>query len=47
MSKRSFLTLAITLFSIIMIDELTNLTLKNLSLPTAMDFYRSIGWEYK
>lgn len=47
MSKRSFLTLSIALFSIIMIDELTNLTLKNLNLPTAMDFYQSIGWEYK
>ena len=47
MSKRGFLTLAITLFALVMIDEVTNLTLKNLGLPTAMDFYRSIGWEYK
>ncbi len=47
MSKKAFLTLAITLFAIIMLDELTNLTLKNLNLPTAMDFYRSLGLEYK
>ncbi|MBR3329348.1 putative ABC transporter permease [Candidatus Saccharibacteria bacterium] len=46
MSKRAFLTLAIFLFTIVMIDELTNLILKNLNLPTAMDFYRSIGWKY-
>ena len=47
MSKRAFLTLAISLFTIIMIDEITNLTLKNLDLPTAMDFYRSLGLEYR
>jgi len=46
LSKRAFLTLAITLFTLIMLDELTNLTLKNLNLPTAMDFYKSLGWEY-
>jgi uncharacterized membrane protein len=46
MSKKAFMTLAITLFTLIMLDELTNLTLKNLNLPTAMDFYRSLGWEY-
>ena len=47
MSKRSFLALAIILFAIVMIDEATNLTLKNLNLPTAMDFYQSLGWEYR
>ncbi len=47
MSKRAFLTLAISLFVLIMADELTNLTLKNLGLPTAMDYYRSIGCKYK
>lgn len=46
LKKQTFLTLAISLFAIIMLDELTNLTLKNLGLPTAMDFYRSLGWEY-
>lgn len=47
MSRRAFLTLAISLFVLIMADELTNLTLKNLGLPTAMDFYRSLGLEYQ
>lgn len=46
LKKRTFLTLAITLFALILLDELTNLTLKNLNLPTAMDLYRSLGWEY-
>ena len=47
MSKKAFLTLAITLFVLVMADELINLTLKNLNLPTAMDFYRSLGLEYQ
>ena len=47
MSKKAFLTLAITLFALVMIDEVTNLTLKNLNLPTAMDLYRSLGLEYQ
>lgn len=47
MSKRTFLTFAITLFTLVMIDDITNLTLKNLGLPTAMDFYQSLGWKYK
>ena len=46
LSKRAFLTLAVTLFSLVILDELTNLTLKNLGLPTAMDLYRSLGWKY-
>lgn len=46
MSKRAFLSLAIILFTLVMVDDITNLTLKNLGLPTAMDFYKSIGWEY-
>lgn len=47
MSKRAFLTLAITLFVLVMADEIENLTMKNLNLPTAMDFYRSLGLEYQ
>ena len=47
MSKRAFLTLAITLFTVVMVDEVVNLTLKNLDLPNAMDFYQSLGLEYK
>lgn len=46
MSKKAFLTLAITLFTIVMLDEIGNLTCKILSLPTAVDFYRSIGFKY-
>ena len=46
MSKRAFLTLSITLFTIIMVDDITNLTLKNLNLPTAQDFYKALGWVY-
>ena len=47
MTKRAFLTLAITMFTIIIVDDLTNLTLKNLDLPTAHDFYRGLGWVFK
>ena len=46
MSKKAFLILAITLFTIVMLDEIGNLTCKILSLPTAVDFYRSIGFKY-
>lgn len=46
LSKKAFLTLAITLFTLILLDELTNLTLKTLNLPTAMDFYHSLGLKY-
>ncbi len=47
MSRRAFLTLAITLFCLVMIDELGNLICKNLGLPTAMDFYQGIGLKYR
>ena len=47
MSRQAFLALAITLFSLVMVDELGNLILKNLGEPTAMDFYRSIGCKYQ
>ena len=47
MSRRAFLTLAISLFTVVMVDELTNLTLKNVGAPTAMDFYRSLGMKYQ
>lgn len=46
MSKRAFLTLAITLFTMVLVDDITNLTLKNLGLPTAMNLYESLGWKY-
>ena len=47
LNKRAFITLSTVLFVAIMADEITNLTLKNLNLPTAMDFYRSLGLEYQ
>ena len=46
-SKRAFLTLSITLFTLVMLDEVTNLTLKNCGLKTAIDFYRSLGLKYQ
>ena len=42
-----FLAVAGMLFAIFMLDEVTNLTLKNLDMPTAMDFYRSLGCKYQ
>lgn len=47
MSRRAFLTLAISLFAVVMVDDITNLTLKNLGLPTAQNFYEAIGWKFK
>ena len=47
LSRRAFLILAITLFSLVMVDELGNLALKNMDQPTAMDFYRSLGAKYQ
>lgn len=47
MSKQAFLTLTISLFTIIMLDDITNLTLKNLNLPTAQDLYLNLGWQFK
>lgn len=47
MTKRAFLILSISLFSLVMVDELTNLILKNMNEPTVMDFYRSLGLKYQ
>ncbi|MBR6505919.1 putative ABC transporter permease [Candidatus Saccharibacteria bacterium] len=46
MKKRAFLTFAIMLFTVVMVDDITNLTLKNLGLPTAMNLYENWGWWY-
>ena len=47
MSKRGFLTLAIVLFTIVMIDEMYNLLAsKFFGWPGAMDFWRAMGWKY-
>lgn len=45
--KRVFLAVAVALFSLVMVDEVMNLTLKNLNQPTAMDLYRELGWKYQ
>ena len=47
MSKRAFLTLAISLFVIVMMDEVYNiLASKIFDWPDAMDFWRAMGWKY-
>ena len=47
LSKRAFLTLAITLFTIVMVDEIYNLLAsKFFGWPDAMDYYRFLGWKY-
>ena len=47
MSKRAFLALAITVFTLVMLDEVYNiLASKFFGWSDAMDFYRSMGWKY-
>ena len=47
MSKRAFLTLSISLFTIVMVDEVYNiLASKVFGWPDAMEFYRNMGWKY-
>ena len=47
MSKRAFLILAISVFSVVMFDEAYNLLAsKAFGWPNAMDFYRSLGLKY-
>ena len=47
MSKRAFLILAISLFSIVMVDEIYNLLAsKVFGWPDAMELYKSMGWKY-
>jgi uncharacterized membrane protein len=43
-SKKTLLTVVIILFSIVILDDVVNLTLKNLGRPGAPDFYSSHGW---
>lgn len=47
MTKRGFLALSVTLFTLVMVDEIGNLILKNLGEPTAMDLYQSLGMKYQ
>lgn len=47
MSKRAFLILAISLFALVMVDEVYNiLASKIFGWPDAMDFWRAMGWKY-
>lgn len=47
MGKRGFLILAVTLFAVVMIDEVYNmLALHVFDWPNAMDFWRGMGWKY-
>ena len=47
MSKRAFLTLAISLFALVIVDEVYNLLAsKVFGWPDAMEFYRTHGWKY-
>lgn len=47
MSRRVFLILAISLFSLVMVDEIYNLLAsKFFDWPDAMEFYKSCGWKY-
>ena len=47
MSRRAFLTLAILLFSLVMIDEIYNLLASKIfHWPGAVEFYESLGWKY-
>lgn len=46
-SRRAFLILVISLFSLVMVDEVYNLLAsKFFGWPDAMDFWRSMGWKY-
>ena len=47
MFKRAFLILAISLFAVVMVDEVYNLLAsKVFDWPDAMDFWRAMGWKY-
>ena len=47
MSKRAFLILTISLFSLVMVDEVYNiLASKFFDWPDAMEFWRNVGWKY-
>lgn len=47
MSRRAFLTLSISLFSIVMVDEIYNMLASHVfGWPDAMEFYKSLGLKY-
>lgn len=48
MSRKAFLILAISLFSIVIVDEIYNMFASHIfGWPNAMEFYRGIGLKYK
>lgn len=47
MSMQGFLVLAVTLFAVVMVDDIVSLMLKNMGLPTAHELYHRLGWVYK
>ena len=47
MSKKAFLTLSITFFSIVIVDEIYNLLASHVfGWPSAMDVYKGLGFKY-
>jgi uncharacterized membrane protein len=47
MARRTFMILAVTLFTLVMIDEIYNLLAsKVFGWPDAMEFWRNAGWKY-
>ena len=47
MSRKAFLVLAVSLFAVVMMDEMYNLLAsKVFGWPDAMDFWQSMGWKY-
>ena len=47
MNKKAFLILVISLFLLVMVDEVYNLLASKIfGWPDAMEFWRSIGWKY-
>ena len=47
MSKKAFLALSISLFSIVMVDEIYNMLASHVfGWPDAMEFYKHVGFKY-
>ncbi len=47
MGKKAFLALSISLFSVVMVDEIYNMLASHVfGWPDAMEFYRSLGFKY-
>lgn len=47
MSQKAFLILAISLFSVVMVDEIYNMVASHIfGWPNAMEFYKNVGFKY-